>query len=192
MCRVRVGGPSRTTSTWPVLRGEFALGALWGSKTPITLVTRPSMLSSGQLSPPRVGQEVPVDDVRELSLETPHGLLVGLPRLPLPGHVRLSLRRDPALHQGDVVQGPVQLTVPTAVQAVPVGLARRCSQWGGPREYGEGGLGPNPRGVPHLPQDLGGDERPDPGDVGEAHPGLPDRGFDAPVHGGDLPIPTRW
>jgi hypothetical protein len=54
-------------------------------------VTRPSMLSSGQLRPPRVGDEVTVDHVRKVPLQTAHGLFVGLARFPLPIHVGLSV-----------------------------------------------------------------------------------------------------
>jgi hypothetical protein len=54
-------------------------------------LTRPSMLSSRQLRPPRVGDEVTVDHVRKVPLQTAHGLFVGLARFPLPVHVGLSV-----------------------------------------------------------------------------------------------------
>jgi hypothetical protein len=124
-------------------------------------LTRPSMLSSRQLRPPRVGDEVTVDYVRKVPLQAAHGLFVGLARFPLPSHVGLSVRHDPALHQGDVVQGPVQLTVPPAVQPVSLDLPRGGRERSRPGQHGEGGLRPNSGGVAHLPEDLGGDERTD-------------------------------
>src|SRR6266540_2485050 len=45
-------------------------------------LTRPSMLSSRQLRPPRVGDEVTVDHVRKVPLQTANGLFVGLARFP--------------------------------------------------------------------------------------------------------------
>jgi hypothetical protein len=156
----------------------------------IRLVTRPSMLSSRQLRPPRVGDEVAIDHARKLPLQTAHGLFVGLARFPLPIHVGLSFRHDPTLHQGDVVQGPVQLTVPAAVQPVSLDLPRGGRERSRAGQHGEGGLGPNSGGVAYLPKDLCG-ERSDARDRGEARPRLSDRGFDASTYGGDLPLETR-
>jgi len=84
------------------------------------------MLSSRLLEPAGVGKEVPVDDVRQVSLEASHRLLVRLARLPVPGKVRLRLRSGPGLDQRDVVEGPVQLAVPTSVETVSVGLTGGC------------------------------------------------------------------
>ena len=52
-------------------------------------LTRPSMLSSRQLRSPRVGDEVTVDHVRKVPLQTAHGLFVGL----APGRSRCSSGR---------------------------------------------------------------------------------------------------
>ena len=43
------------------------------------------MPSSDLPEPPGIGEQMPKDDVRQLALQAPHGLLVGLPRLSLPG-----------------------------------------------------------------------------------------------------------
>ena len=100
----------------------LALGIAFRHSRPYHPQTWPSMLSSRPPQSLLVRLEVPVDHVRELTLEAAKGLLVGLAGITLSGHVRLGLGQGSGLDQGDVVERPVQLAVPSTVQSVTMGL----------------------------------------------------------------------
>lgn len=85
--------------------------------------------------------ERPVGLAGDVALETPHDLEFALSLLGFPYHVVLGGLVVAHAHQGDVIQGPVALTVTGSVQPVPVGLAAGCRQRAGAAELGEHRLG---------------------------------------------------
>lgn len=79
---------------------------------------------------------------------------------------------------------------------MPVGLTGGCDQGRRPREQGERCLGPDPRYLAYLPQDLGRDERTDSRDLGERGVDLSEReaemGADMSDGAGEMDLDLRW
>src|SRR6266536_5026799 len=95
-----------------------------------------------------------VDDVGEVPLEAPDAVEPRLSLGPLAIEVALSPWIHSGLDQRDGVQGPVQLSVTTAVQTVPVGLARGGGMGAAPHAMAKPAIERNLLASPVSPSSL--------------------------------------
>src|SRR5665809_24289 len=97
--------------------------------------------------------EPPVNDAGKMSLQASHRVLAALAGFTFPVEVFACARVVTDLGEGDGVYGSVELTVATAVQSPPIGLARRGRDGSSARERAKGTLTGDAPDVPQLGED---------------------------------------
>ena len=105
-----------------------------------------------------------IDDGGEVSLEASAGLGAGLALGAFAGEVGAGFGVPAGLDHGDGEQGPVELAVAAAGEAVAVGVAAGGGDRCGAGVRGERGRAAEVADVVGLAEDLGRDERTDAGD----------------------------
>ncbi len=118
-----------------------------------------------------LGEQRPVDDIRQAALQTAQGFPAGLALGLLAGQVGARSRVVAGLGERGEVQRPVEPAVAAPVQPVPIGAPRRHRDRGGAVGRGKVVAGRKPVDVADLAQDAGRQQGADPDDLDQPGPG---------------------
>ena len=102
-----------------------------------------------------VGEHRPPDDIRQVTFEAPERVQPGFALGNPARHVRLGPGIGPGLGEGDRVEGSVELSVATPVEAVPTGLTRGGRDRRGAAHQGERWCRADATRITRLTQELG-------------------------------------